>query len=497
MFPPRSVVPGGCWFCPACDPYLGKGGELKIAELRNAETPLVCHRFDPYRDQEFLDYIQSEHNLDLLVNLPPQLAAEYRRRGSFFAQHPSISDGLMVYKKIRGKPSRWLVFPPVVYRWDIIAMIHDVLAHPGVSQTVVVLHMHFHWPGIKADVDLFVRTCEPCQKLRASLPEPPRLQKPALFGPMDHIHIDLFGPIPRMLAKDKNGRHDKQKLWVVLMIDYFTKVAEFATVEDKTPLSVSKAFYNAWICRYGVPAVVTSDNGHEFSAEFVHMLSRLGIYHIQISPNHPSANGVVERLVRTVKGMLTKQYNDFPTDWTSSLPTVHQAYMSRKHTSICNLSPAEMLYGYVPKLPLAVRDVLVNVAEALSPEHHVCKLQDKLQEQYDRVARALDNAMHKNIVGQAHKLRGKRKCTDLEVGDLVLEVTNIAGPLQTGLKGPFKIVSINDTKTIAVLETGQTRFKERKHFKRHTSHLVKYHEPLCDWGGESAYFQGLQIYIFP
>eukprot|EP00884_Botryococcus_braunii_P019638 jgi/Botrbrau1/6358/Bobra.0098s0017.1 len=147
------------------------------------------------------------------------------------------------------------------------------------------------------------------------------------------------------------------------------------------------------------------------------------------------------------------------------------------------ISDPEMLYGYMPKLPLAVRDVLVNVAEALSPEHHVCKLQDKLRKQYDLVARALDNAMHKNIIGQAHKLRRKTKCTDLEVGDLVLEVANIAGPLQTGLKGPFKIVSLNDTKTIAVLETGHTRFKERKSFKRHTSHLVKYHEPLRDWGG--------------
>eukprot|EP00884_Botryococcus_braunii_P004778 jgi/Botrbrau1/14300/Bobra.0207s0005.1 len=105
--------------------------------------------------------------------------------------------------------------------------------------------------------------------------------------------------------------------------------------------------------------------------------------------------------------------------------------------------------------------------------------------------------MHKNIVGQAHKLRGKRKCTDLEVGDLVLEVTNIAGPLQTGLKGPFKIVSINDTKPIAVLETGQTRFIERKYFKRHTSHLVKYHEPLRDWGGGECILPGITNLHFP
>jgi hypothetical protein len=161
--------------------------------------------------------------------------------------------------------------------------------------------------------------------------------------------------------------------------------------------------------------------------------------------------------------------------------------MFRKHTSLRNFSPAEMLYGFAPKLPLAVRDVLINVAEALSPEHHMCKLQDRLREQYDQVARALDYAMHKNIVGRSLTTRGKRKCTDLQVGDLVLELTPISGPLQTGLKGPFEIVSLNDSKTIAVLCTGRTRFKQARLFKRHTSHLVKFHEPLRDWGGgESA-----------
>eukprot|EP00884_Botryococcus_braunii_P016358 jgi/Botrbrau1/3405/Bobra.0337s0041.1 len=247
-------------------------------------------------------------------------------------------------------------------------MIHDVLAHPGVSQTLVVLHQHIHWPRIKADVELFVRTCEPCQKLQASLPEPPRLQKPALFGPMDHVHIDLFGPVLCMLARDHDGVQDRKKIWVVLMIEYFIEMHG---------------------CRCGVLAVVTSDNGNEGSTDFMHMLLRLGIYQIQISPNHPSANGLVERLVKTAKEMLTKHYNDFPTHRSSSLHTVHLACMSRKHSSICNFSPTEMLYGFTPKLPIAVREVPVNVDRALSFEHQVCRLHDRLREQYDQVARCI------------------------------------------------------------------------------------------------------------
>ena len=70
----------------------------------------------------------------------------------------------MIFKKIRGRPSRWLVYPPLEYRWDIISMIHDVLGHSGISQTLVVVHQHFHWPGIKDDIARVLKTCDACQR---------------------------------------------------------------------------------------------------------------------------------------------------------------------------------------------------------------------------------------------------------------------------------------------------------------------------------------------
>jgi hypothetical protein len=59
------------------------------------------------------------------------------------------------------------------------------------------------------------------------------------------------------------------------MIDYFTKAAEFAVVYTRTPAAVARAFYYSWVCRYFVPPYVNSDNGTEFSEEFVHLLKRL------------------------------------------------------------------------------------------------------------------------------------------------------------------------------------------------------------------------------
>jgi Integrase zinc binding domain/PHD-finger len=247
LVPPRSIVPSGSWFCPACDPYFGERGGSKIAELKHGNTLLIYHEHDPYLNEILLQYIFLDHSLEFLSQLPPNLALNVRRRGSYFKRHPKIEGWLMVYKKIRNSVSRWLVCPRLPYRWDVIAMVHDVMGHPGISQTLTILHQNFHWVGVKEDITTYIHVCDNYQKLKVTAPIYPPLQKPILYGPLNHVHIDLFGPYDRMQEDPPQGTRDKTKVWVVNMIDYFTKVAELAVVSNKTPLTV--AFFGLSILR--------------------------------------------------------------------------------------------------------------------------------------------------------------------------------------------------------------------------------------------------------
>ena len=83
LLPPRSTVPSGDWFCPACDPYFGERGGSKLAELRDVKTPFSYHSWDPYVDEQLLTYIRSGHDLETLSILSPRTALEIRRRGSY------------------------------------------------------------------------------------------------------------------------------------------------------------------------------------------------------------------------------------------------------------------------------------------------------------------------------------------------------------------------------------------------------------------------------
>jgi len=44
--------------------------------------------------------------------------------------------------------------------------------------------------------------------------------------------------------------------------------------------------------------------------------------------------------------------------------------------------------------------------------------------------------------------------------------------MHTNVRGPFLVVELDATKTHAVLQTGETKYKPSRRFVRHTSHLV-------------------------
>jgi hypothetical protein len=142
-------------------------------------------------------------------------------------------------------------------------------------------------------------------------------------------------PAPVVSVHGRLSVPDKPvKAHVVIMVDYFTKAAEFAIIYDKSAAAVAKAFYHSWICRYFVHAYVTSDNGQEFESVFVHLLSHMGVQHIHTSAAHPASNGAVECVVKSFKTMLYAHVNAHPQHWVQSLPVIRMQYWSRVHAAL-------------------------------------------------------------------------------------------------------------------------------------------------------------------
>ncbi len=133
--------------------------------------------------------------------------------------------------------------------------------------------------------------------------------------------------------------------------------------------------------RYGIPDVLISDNGPQYSAkEFEAFAKSYEFTHQTSSPYHPQGNGEAERAVKTVKKLL------------KSSKDPHLALLSYRTTPLpwCNLSPAQLLMGR------RIRSNLPISTASLQPEWpdlQVFRIRDssykeKLEKQYDRRHRA-------------------------------------------------------------------------------------------------------------
>jgi hypothetical protein len=100
-----------------------------------------------------------------------------------------------------------------------------------------------------------------------------------------HIHVDLVGP--RLASKGFT--------YLFTIIDRISHWPEAITFADTTTVDCANALFQGWVSRFGVPAVITSDSGAQFTSSlWAALCSLLNIQHNQTTAYHPQSNGMVE-----------------------------------------------------------------------------------------------------------------------------------------------------------------------------------------------------------
>ncbi|GFU44645.1 retrovirus-related Pol polyprotein from transposon opus [Trichonephila clavipes] len=149
---------------------------------------------------------------------------------------------------------------------------------------------------------------------------------------------------------------------------------EAIPIPEITAEIVGRAFYEKWICRFGVPAKIVTDQGRQFEAELFRSIAALcGAKVAHTTSYHPQCNGKVECLHRTLKGAI-KAHNNIR--WTESLPTVLLGLRAAIRPDI-SYTIAQMVYGTSIKLPGEFFDTpTIN----MDPQNFVAKLQQHMAE---------------------------------------------------------------------------------------------------------------------
>ncbi|GFS65432.1 retrovirus-related Pol polyprotein from transposon opus [Nephila pilipes] len=143
---------------------------------------------------------------------------------------------------------------------------------------------------------------------------------------------------------------------------------------DITAEIVGKAFYEHWICRFGVPVTIITDQGRQFESQLFRKIAV--IYGAKVghtTPYHLLCNGKVKRLHRTLKGVI-KAHNNIK--WTESLPTVLLGLRAALRPDV-NHTISQMVYGTCIKLP---GEFFEQPTINMDPQNFVTKLQQHMED---------------------------------------------------------------------------------------------------------------------
>ena len=225
------------------------------------------------------------------------------------------------------------------------------------------------WPGMNSDIQQKVAECQICARHRSSNPKEPMMSHEIPTRAWQKVATDLFF---------WNNRQ------FLVTVDYFSRWFEIDELSSTSASSVIRKL-STHFARFGIPEIVISDNGPQFSAEeFADFSRNWDFKHVTSSPGYPQSNGLAERTVQTVKRLLTKaqednrppllgilEYRNTPVD---GLKSPAQLMMTRQLRSIMPVTQEQLLPRQTnPELVVARRE-------------HQQTLQKKY---YDRTARPL------------------------------------------------------------------------------------------------------------
>ena len=181
-----------------------------------------------------------------------------------------------------------IIIPPNL-RVKMLEKIHQ--SHFGMEKCKRRARDIMFWPRMNQQIETVVSKCDTCQEYQMSNPKEPMVQAPIPSRPWEIVETDLF-------QWEQNN--------YMVVVDYYSRYIEIARLENttsKTVVNHTKSIF----ARHGIPEVVRSDNGPQYTAmEYKQFAQEWKFEHQTSSPYYPKSNGLAEKAVQIVKRLLSK-----------------------------------------------------------------------------------------------------------------------------------------------------------------------------------------------
>ena len=223
---------------------------------------------------------------------------------------------------------------PARYRLAVLKTMHE--GHPGTARTKLLARSRVYWPGIDADIEKMVKSCDDCA-VNAKTPIKCTLQSWSIpEKPWSRIHIDYAGPI--------------KSFFYLVIVDAYSNWPEVFKMTSTTSQRTIDCLEDAF-SRHGLCDTIVSDNGPQFtSSQFKEFCEANGIAHIRTAPFHPQSNGRAERFVDVLTTGMKKLEKSGDID--HILRKFLMCYRSTPSYALGEKSPSQLINNRVMKTKL-------------------------------------------------------------------------------------------------------------------------------------------------
>lgn len=287
---------------------------------------------------------------------------------------------LLIAQEKRGK-----TVPAVDQRQQIVEAAHAAGHYGEKAMYAHIDNEGYWWPHMRDDIASEIRDCRDCQRYNIIHCgyHPARSITATLPG--DHYQIDLAS-MPTSMEGHK---------FILVLVDVFTGFVMLKPIIDKEASTVARAVWEI-CCIIGVPKILQSDNGLEFSNRIINALCRLtGISRRFIAPYNPRADGKVERTVKTVKDTVVKLLHGAVALWPLYIPFV-QLVFNNKVQELTGSSPFTLMFTR----PL-------NQLIDYTTQPHAPISMDDWQQHQEKVVSLIFPSVSDRIKGKQESMRAK------------------------------------------------------------------------------------------
>ena len=225
---------------------------------------------------------------------------------------------------------------PEDHQRAMVLEFHKSGGHMRVATTLTRLQQRVYFPHMKQIVQDVLSTCVPCQaKLRKGPDQRhTHVNVPSNY-PFRRLSIDFVGPLPITPAGNR---------YVLTVRDTFTRWIEAFPLPAATALATVRVLEREIFCRYGVPELLHSDRGTQFTSNLHHAVAKEYGIEVTETPSYNPKSNPVERLHRDLGTMLRAVTYGTQLSWEDVLPQCLFAL----RTAVCRMTgraPFELLFG--------------------------------------------------------------------------------------------------------------------------------------------------------